>query len=176
MALVVFLRGVNVGGHKKFKPSILATELAKYDVVSLGAAGTFIVHGKVGAKALREEIRRRLPFEAEIMICTAEEIVKLVRRRPFGPKPPQKNFKCFVSVLQSLPRTVPRLPMDFPAKGDWEVRLLRVTGRFVLSLWRRSGRGILYPNQVFEKHFGVAATTRGWNTIVSICNTLQKER
>jgi hypothetical protein len=30
------------------------------------------------------------------------------------------------------------------------------------------GRGILYPNEVVEKHFGVAATTRGWNTITAI--------
>lgn len=175
MALIVFLRGVNVGGHKKFKPSVLAKELAKYDVVNLGAAGTFIVHGKISAKALREEIRRRLPFEAEVMICTCEEITDLVRRQPFGAKPPQKNVKWFVSILQNPPRTLPRLPMGLPAKGDWEVRMLRVTGKFVLSLWRRLGPGIPYPNEVFEKTFGAPATTRGWKTILSICNALEKE-
>ena len=43
MALIVFLRGVNVGGHRTFRPSTLARELSDYDVVSVGAAGTFVV-------------------------------------------------------------------------------------------------------------------------------------
>jgi hypothetical protein len=42
MALIVFLRGVNVGGHRTFRPTILARELSAYDVVNVGAAGTFV--------------------------------------------------------------------------------------------------------------------------------------
>jgi hypothetical protein len=33
MALVAFLRGVNVGGHRAFRPTVLAQELADLDVV-----------------------------------------------------------------------------------------------------------------------------------------------
>ena len=43
MAFVVFLRAVNVGGHQTFRPSVLAKELSEYDVVNIGAAGTFVV-------------------------------------------------------------------------------------------------------------------------------------
>ena len=42
MALVVFLRGVNVGGHRTFRPSLLARQLEPYGVVNVGAAGTFV--------------------------------------------------------------------------------------------------------------------------------------
>jgi hypothetical protein len=35
----VFLRGVNVGGHKTFQPSALAKELMELDAVSLGVRG-----------------------------------------------------------------------------------------------------------------------------------------
>jgi len=38
MALVVFLRGINVGGHRTFRPSLLAKELAKFDIVNIGRA------------------------------------------------------------------------------------------------------------------------------------------
>src|SRR5258708_3993883 len=48
MALIVFLRVINVGGHRTFRPSILARELSDYDVVNVGAAGTFVVR-KPGA-------------------------------------------------------------------------------------------------------------------------------
>jgi len=50
MALIVFLRAVNVGGHKTFRPSLLAKELSGYDVVNVGAAGTFVVR-KPGTRA-----------------------------------------------------------------------------------------------------------------------------
>ena len=59
MALVVFLRGVNVGGHRTFRPSILARELSDYDVVNVGAAGTFVVR-KPGSRAtFRAELLRK---------------------------------------------------------------------------------------------------------------------
>lgn len=175
MALIVFLRGVNVGGRKSFKPSLFAKELTHFKVVNHGAAGTFIVHGKIGSKPLRDEIRRRLPFEAEVMICTAEEIIDLVESKPFGDTLPAKNVKWFASILRNPPRTLPRLPIDCPMKNDWEVRVVRVTGRFALSLWRRRGRGVVYPNEVVEKALGVSATTRGWNTVTSVCYALQRE-
>ena len=38
MALVVFLRGVNVGGHRTFKPAALVKQLAHLDAVNIGAA------------------------------------------------------------------------------------------------------------------------------------------
>jgi hypothetical protein len=43
MAIVVFIRGVNVGGHRTFRPSILAGELSDYGVVNVGAAGTIAI-------------------------------------------------------------------------------------------------------------------------------------
>ena len=39
MALVVFFLGINVGGHRAFRPSVLAKELGIYDAVNVGAAG-----------------------------------------------------------------------------------------------------------------------------------------
>ncbi len=41
MAMVVFLRGANVGGHRKFLPTVLAEEMVDFDVINVGAPGTF---------------------------------------------------------------------------------------------------------------------------------------
>ena len=56
MALVVFLRGVNVGGHRTFRPSLLAQELKQYDVVNVGAAGTFVVRRPGASSRFRTEL------------------------------------------------------------------------------------------------------------------------
>jgi hypothetical protein len=68
MALVVLLTGVNVGVHRTFRPSVMAKEL-KLDVTSIGAAGTFVVRQPISRTKLREDIMRRLPFAADVMIC-----------------------------------------------------------------------------------------------------------
>ena len=169
MALVVFLRGVNVGGHKKFKPSELVGALADLDLENIGAAGTFVVRGSANAKDVRERIARSLPFEAEMMVCPAREIVELVRSEPFGRL--AAGVKPFVSVLSEPLRTRPRLPLERPAGKPWEVRVIKVTGRYVLSLCR-PGRAGVYPNEVVERDLGATATTRAWSTIVTICSRL----
>jgi len=83
MALVVFLRGVNVGGHKTFRPSVLARQLNRYDAVNIGAAGTFVIRKPPGQAALRAELRRGLPFEAEVMICAGRDVVAMASNDPF---------------------------------------------------------------------------------------------
>jgi hypothetical protein len=87
MALVVFLRGINVGGHRTFRPSILAKELSDYDVVNVGAAGTFVVR-KPGPRAkFRAELLRKLPFEAKVVFCDGRDLVRLERADPFRTEP-----------------------------------------------------------------------------------------
>jgi len=84
MSLVVFLRGVNVGGHRNFRPSLLARELSDYDVVNIGAAGTLVVRKPGSAAKFRAELLRRLPFEADVMICQGRDLVRLANDNPFG--------------------------------------------------------------------------------------------
>ena len=172
MGSVVFFRAVNVGGHQKFQPSVLAKALAKFGVVNVGAAGTFVVRETVGQEKLRAEIHRRLPFKPELMISPAREILELTRSEPFRGAPAGKDVGRFVSVMSKVPRTLPRLPLDQPAGDKWEVRIVGIRGRFALSLRQRRERATAYPNEVVEKHLGIPATTRNWNTISTICQIL----
>jgi uncharacterized protein (DUF1697 family) len=173
MAWVVFLRGVNVGGHRTFRPGVLAAEMAALDVVNVGAAGTFVARKAVAQAALRAELLRRLPFEAELMICRGRELLDLAAAEPFPDGPALAGARPYVSVLAKRPRTPSALPIHQPAGEQWQVQLTGVRGRFALSLCRRLGRTILYPNEVVEKHLGVSATTRNWDTVCAICDILK---
>ena len=128
------------------------------------------VRAKDAAK-LRAEIRRRLPFEPELMICPARDLRALASGDPFRDAPAGKDVTRFVSVIRKPLRTSPRLPIEQPAGDKWEVRIVAITGRFVLSL-RRPGRTRVYSNAIVEKHLGVPATTRNWNTIATIAKVL----
>jgi uncharacterized protein (DUF1697 family) len=174
MASVVFFRAVNVGSHQRFQPSSLAKRLADFGVVNLGAAGTFVVRQGVSQATLRAEILRRLSFKPELVICPARDLFTLIRSDPFRDAPDEtKDLRHYVTIMTRAPRTLPPLPLEKPDGKKWEVKLIAITGRFALGLWRRQTNGILYPNAVVEKHFGIPATTRNWNTITSINDILK---
>src|SRR5205823_5989433 len=111
---VVFLRGVNVGGHKTFRPSTLAKELNDFGIVNIGAAGTFIIRNAVAQTKLRAEILRKLPFEAEIMICEGRDLIRIASTDPFVEVPAGPDFVRFVSVLAKSTRLQPAFPVHFP--------------------------------------------------------------
>lgn len=154
-------------GNKRFSPSALAADLAHLAVTNIGAAGTLIVRNAVRAGDVRAEILRRLPFESEVMVCSADEVARLVEKPP-GRAP--DGARWFVSVLAAPPDKVPRLPIVEPPGGAWEVRVVRVVGRYAISLRRTGGT---YPNEVVEKQLGVLATTRGWDTIAQVRDRLR---
>src|SRR5437879_11692049 len=99
MALVVFLRGVNVGGHRTFRPSILAQELSDYDVVNVGAAGTYVVR-KPGSRAkFRAELLRTLPFETDVVLCDGRALIRLDTDNPFRRAPSRPYAVRFGTTL-----------------------------------------------------------------------------
>ncbi|MDE3135553.1 MAG: DUF1697 domain-containing protein [Acidobacteriota bacterium] len=172
MAFVVFLRGVNVGGHRTFRPSILSKELSKYDVVNVGAAGTFVVRKPRSRAKFRAELLRKLPFEAEVVLRDGRDIISLERENPFGIEPSRPDVVRFVSILSKTARFRPSFPITLPSSGQWLMRVIAVKNRFVFGEYRRHMKTIGYLGQL-DKLFGVAATTRNWNTILAIVRILK---
>jgi uncharacterized protein (DUF1697 family) len=172
MALVVFLRGVNVGGHRRFRPSILARELSGYDVLNVGAAGTFVVR-KPGSRAkFLAALLRKLPFEAEIVLCEGRDLMRLEMENPFGTQPSPPDVVRFVSILSKAGGVRASLPVTFPSDGKWLVRVIACEGQFAFGVYRRHMKTIGYLGQI-DKLYGVPATTRNWNTIVAIMRILK---
>jgi len=173
MALVTFLRGVNVGGYKTFRPSILADQLKDYGVINVGAAGTFVICKPVSQTRLRSELLQRLPFEAEVMICTGEELIAAAAASPFDGKPPASDLVRFVSVLARPPQDAPSVPLRIPEDGRWLLRVLTRQDRFLFGIYRREMKAISCLGRL-DKLFGAPATTRNWNTIAAILKLLGK--
>ncbi|MFZ0898516.1 MAG: DUF1697 domain-containing protein [Candidatus Sulfotelmatobacter sp.] len=172
MALVVFLRGVNVGGHRTFRPSILARELSGYDVLNVGAAGTFVVRKPGSRTKFRTALLRKLPFEAEIVLCEGRDLMRLEMENPFGTQPSPPDVVRFVSILSQAGAVRASLPVTFPSDGKWLVRVIASEGQYVFGVYRRHMKTIGYLGQI-DKLYGVPAMTRNWNTIIAIMRILK---
>ena len=173
MALVVFLRGVNVGGYRTFRPATLARDLTHLGAVNIGAAGTFVIRAAIARSQLRAEIARRLPFEAEIVICADREILKLISGNYFAGHRQRRDIVRFVSVLSRLPRSAPSTPLCIPSSADWLVKIFARERRFVIGLYRRQMKVIGYLGSL-DRLYGTPVVTRNWNTLVAIARVLER--
>jgi uncharacterized protein (DUF1697 family) len=174
MRWVVFLRAVNVGGANRCRPTLIARQLAKFDIVNIGAVGTFVVGADISESTLRAALARKLPFKCEIMICPARDIIKLASKDPFSRQPFDPEITRFVSVLGKRLSARPPLPLSLPSDNDWLLKIIAIQDRFVLGLYRRQMKAISYLGKI-EKMLGVPATTRNWNTIEKVATILRQD-
>ena len=171
MAKVVLLRGVNVGVHRTLRPSELANELNDYDVVNIGAAGTFVVRKPVSDALLRQAFLAQLSFDCHVIICEDQLFVELAANNPFDGEPSSPDFVRFVTVLSEPARISLTLPLHLPGDPNWHVKLIASNGRFIFGIYRRHMKTIRYLGEV-DRLAGVPATTRNWNTITSVVKYL----
>src|SRR5437016_3198499 len=111
MALIVFLRVVNVG-----------------------AAGTFVVRNPGSRAKFRAELLRKLPFEAEVVLCDARDLIRLEMENPFGTEPARPDVVRFVSILSKAGRVRASIPITLPPTGEWRSEERRV-GKEGRSRW-----------------------------------------
>ncbi len=175
MALVVFLRGVNVGGYRTFRPAMFARQLKHLGAVNIGAAGTFVIRAAIARTQLRAEFARRLPFEAEFAICADREILRLVSRNPFAGHRERRDIVHFVSVLSRLPRSSPSTPRWIPSRAAWLVKILAREHKFVIGLYRRQMKVISCLSSL-DRVYGAPVITRNWNTIAAIARVLEARK
>ena len=161
-----------MGGHRTFRPSILAKGLSDYGVVNVGAAGTFVVR-KPGSKTkFRAALLRKLPFEAEVVICDGRDLIRLEMENPFRTEPSRPDIVRFVSILSKAGGLRAALPVTFPPEREWLVRVMASKKQFVFGVYRRHMKTIGYLGRI-DTLFGVPATTRNWNTILAVVRILK---
>ena len=164
-----------MGGHRTFRPNILAKKLSDYGVVNVGAAGTFVVRKPSPKATFRAALLRKLSFEAEVMLCDGRDLIRLENENPFAAEPSRPDIVRFVSVLSRAGSSRATLPITFPPDGDWLVRVIASENRFVFGVYRRHMKTIGYLGRI-DKLFGVPATTRNWNTILAVVRILKDHR
>jgi len=116
-------------------------------------------------------LAKRLPFETLVAICEGREILRLVERAPYGSRRPKPDVVRFISLLTRASRITETVPLRWPDKGPWLVRVIEIDKRFIVGEYRRSMKTIGYLGGL-DKTVGQPVTTRNWNTINAIARTL----
>jgi uncharacterized protein (DUF1697 family) len=168
---VGFLRGINVGGKRLIKMEDL-----RRVVESLGLKNvrTFIASGNVlfetsqtNRDALAVKIEKKLltafGHDVPVVLQTLDELKDLLRTGPFKKIKASADVMLCVTLFAGEPKAGLKLPLKSAIEN---LEVLAIKNRAAFILCRRKKNGMFsFPNNFFEKEFGVVATTRQWNTI-----------
>jgi uncharacterized protein (DUF1697 family) len=146
--------------------------MSDYDVVNVGAAGTFVVRKPGSRASFRAALLRKLPFETEVVLCDGRDLMRLEARDPFGAEPSSPDVVRFVTILSKAGVVRAPLPVELPPDGEWLVRLIACDGQFVFGMYRRHMRTIGHLGQI-DRLYAAPATTRNWNTILAVLRILK---
>jgi uncharacterized protein (DUF1697 family) len=167
---VVFLRGVNVGGHNVVTKDELIkvfTALGYRNIAVYRQSGNVIFDSDKPAKEIALEIQGNLTSsggkEIGVFFRTFAELKEILKNNPF-PEAKPDGTSFMVTFLSSASTAVPVVPLKIP-KSTAEV--LQIHGTEAFSVTHGGGEGAL-PNPFLEKTLKMQATTRNLNTIREI--------
>jgi uncharacterized protein (DUF1697 family) len=178
---VAFLRGINVGGKKLIKMEDLRRVV---ESVGLKNVRTFIASGNVlfeTSQANRDALIRKIEkkllaafgHDVPVVLQTIDELKEILRTGPFKKIKPGADEMLCVTLIAAEPKDAPKLPFQ-SEKENLEVLAIKNRAAFILCRRKKNG-SFSFPNNLFEKEFGVVATTRQWNTIVRIVDFAERE-
>lgn len=170
MTWVAFLRGINVGGHRRVPMAELRAALTK---IGLEDVRTHIVSGNVVFRTKRREaaaltrdiehaIEQAFGFPVAVVLRTAAELRQLVDGDPLpdgSAADPAHRYAVFLSADPAPDR----LAAINPAAVEPDVF---VAGDRVIHAWYRGGlQGSKLAGRLTDRGLGVTATARNWNTV-----------
>src|SRR5581483_346303 len=131
------------------------------------------VRERASATAIRREIATRLPFALDITVRSAASVLEIVRQNPFENVKFARERRGWIAVLAAPAKQPVVLPVAFPNRTKWAVRIDGCEGVFAHGMWRLRPGGFVIPANAVERALGVSATVRWWETFERIARELR---
>lgn len=169
---VALLRGINLGGRARIGMGDLRqlfTDLGHADVTTYLQSGNVVFTSTDGepsrlARDIEQRISSDLDVATTILLRTADDLARVVAASPYASREPDLT-KLHVTFLLDTPADARTARITAPSGESAEFWL---AGREAyLHCPDGYGRTKL-NNAFFERHLGVAATTRNWRTVTKL--------
>ena len=172
MRYAALLRGINVGGNRKVAMADLRELLAGlgyYAVTTYLQSGNavFSTSGSESAAlaaVIEKRVAEKFGAPVRVLVRTGPELADVVGASPLpgGPQNPSRFFVAFLSAAPD-PAAVREIEAEeFGADRIW------INGAEAY-LWCPNGAAdTTLTHNFVEKHLGVTATARNWNTVTKL--------
>lgn len=170
---VVFLRGINVGGHHKVPMQQLRSvfnRLGMKNITTVLNSGNLIFHLPENKKlpttsALEKILLDEFGFPIPVILVNAKSCRAMLELNPFKDEIETKDTRWYVSFLKQETT----VSIDIPwTSGDGSFRIIHATPSAVFSVLDLSVAQTTLGMNMLEKLYGKEITTRNWNTLMKL--------
>lgn len=176
--LVAFLRGINVGGHHKVPMADLRqllTDLGYQQVRTLLNSGNVVFRAPDRSlhemeAELEQQLAQAFGFPIPVFLFYDHEIVSLFIHHPFNGLEQTDKIKHYASFLKESPSADFTLPWQ---SADGSCQILALHDKAIFSLLELKATKTPKGMEELENAFGKNITTRNWNTILKILDSLR---
>lgn len=164
----VFLRGINVGGHKKVQMAKLRDVLSSLgfsDVKTLLASGNIVLSSKKNKAEVQKLVGKcvldNFGFEVSVLVRKFADIENIVLSDPFAGYELDAKMRFFVTFLSENKVFGKKKDMQL---GD-DFKIIKKGKTEVFSILYLGKVGSVDAMSYLENEYGKNITTRNWNTI-----------
>lgn len=167
---VVFLRGINVGGHHKVSMmdlNIMFESLGFSNIKTLLNSGNIVFQSELNSPTkietfLEIHLAEKFGFSIPVIVRTAEEISSMHGLNPFKNTEVNSNIRLYISLLKNEIGSSLSIPWQ---SEDSSFIILKEYNKNVFSVLDLSKNKTPKAMDFLEKNYGKNITTRNWNTI-----------
>lgn len=160
----VFLRGINVGGHKKVPMAVLKSTLEDAgftNVKTVLNSGNILVDSNQSIAEVKAGVSRLIidtfGFEVSVMVRLYRDLKILINAKPFDSI--SSDTKAFVTFLPTLVKS------ELPPAQSASFKVITNTGLELLGVLNLKTAGTLDYMKYLEGLYGKDITTRTWKTV-----------
>jgi uncharacterized protein (DUF1697 family) len=165
---VAFLRGINLGGHRRVQMAALRKLLEAYghgDVRTFLQSGNVVLESTLAAAKLERTLERQLAdelgFDVDVLVRTELELAAILKRNPLR-RVATDPARYLVTFLRSEP---PKALVTRLEGLEADAERVVAAGRELYS-WHPGGIGrSQLAKMLLPKALGVSASARNWRTV-----------
>lgn len=166
---IAFLRGINVGGHKKMPMQELRNVLSNHfkDVKTYIQSGNVVFKAsetdkKSLEKIINNEISIHFSFNVTVIVKTINDIENILQSCPFSE---EKKEKSYFTLLHTIPLKKHVETANTISYPNEEFTIVKDCIYFFSSV----GYGnVKFNTNLFEKKLEVNATSRNYRTLIKV--------
>jgi len=169
---ILFLRGVNVGGHAIISMTVLKAAMAENQLTETRTyinSGNVIVASEADKTALKEKVREIIQhhfgLSVEMIIKTKAELESIIHHNPFDPVGETDNSR---KVVMMLSETIAEPKTDVIRADSRIIERFYLRGDLLFAYYPNGAGQSKFTANYVEKKLKVIATARNWNTLLKI--------
>jgi len=174
---IVFLKGVNIGGHNRVKMDILKKALEEREFEHVRTyinSGNLILRSTQEKETITEQVAKIIQanfgIQVHMIVKTADELMAITAKDPFSTETENDHARRAVVLLSE--RVEPVRMQIFKDEGK-VIENYYLAGDLLFVYYHNGFAKTKFTTDYIERKLRIVTTARNWNTILKLTEMIR---